>query len=58
LKRSDIITKIGDVTITSVEDVFAAIRQHKIGDEISVKVVRSDVTRDLTVTLGSDAGPK
>ena len=58
LKRGDIITKIGDVTIASVEDVFAAIRQHKIGDEVGVNVVRSDVTRDLTVTLGSDAGAR
>ena len=56
MKRSDIVTRIGDAVITSVEDVFAAVRQHKIGNETSVKVVRSDVTRELTVALGSDAG--
>ncbi len=54
LKRGDIIVRIGTMDVGSVADVFAAVRQHKIGDVISVRFVRNDVTRTVSVTLGSD----
>ena len=34
LRRGDIITKIGDTPITSVADVFAGVREFKIGDTV------------------------
>ena len=55
IKAGDIITKIGDTQITSVSDIFAATRQHKIGEAVPVEVVRNNQTLSLTVTLGSDS---
>jgi S1-C subfamily serine protease len=55
IKSGDIITKIGDTTVTSVADVFAGIRAHKIGEAVPVTVVRNNQQRVFTVTLGSDS---
>jgi putative serine protease PepD len=55
IKRGDIITKIGDTSITGVADVFAATRLHKIGDPVSVELVRADQKLTVKVQLGSDA---
>lgn len=55
LKRDDIITRIGKRDVGGVEDVFAAIRLYKIGQQVDVDVVRGDTRRTLKVTLGSDA---
>jgi putative serine protease PepD len=55
IKAGDIIVKIGGSDVGSVEDVFAAVRQHKIGDVLDVEVARQESRRTLTVTLGSDA---
>jgi len=58
IKRGDIIVKIDAIPVGSVEDVFAATRQHKIGDRVSVELVRSDSSLTVDVTLGSDASRK
>jgi putative serine protease PepD len=55
LRRGDIITKIGETPITSVADVFAGVREFKIGDTATVEAVRNDQVRTFTVKLGSDA---
>ena len=55
IKQGDIIVKIGDAPISSVEDVFAATRQHKIGETVPVELVREDRNITLNVKLGSDA---
>lgn len=55
LERGDIIVKIGSRDIESVEDVFSAVREHKVGETVPVEVVRSDTRRTMQVTLGSDA---
>jgi putative serine protease PepD len=55
IRAGDIITKIGDTQISAVADIFAGIRSHKIGDAVSVQVVRNSQTLSLTVTLGSDS---
>jgi putative serine protease PepD len=55
IQRGDIVVKVADRNIESVEDVFAAVREHKIGEVIPVEVVRSDTSLTLDVTLGSDA---
>jgi len=51
----DIIVRIADKKILSVEDVFTAIRSQKVGDTVDVLVVRADGEKTLRVTLGSDA---
>jgi putative serine protease PepD len=58
LKSGDIITKIGDSVITGVEDVFAGVRQFKIGDVVPVQLVRGTQTLTLNITLGSDSTAK
>ena len=55
IKRGDIITKIGETSITGVADVYAAMRLHKIGDSVAVELVRADQQLTLRVKLGSDA---
>jgi putative serine protease PepD len=55
IQRSDVIVKIGDTRIGSVAEVFAAIREHKVGDVVPFEVVRGDKTVTIDVTLGSDA---
>ena len=55
LERGDIITTIDGRGVEGIEDVFAAIRSADIGEAVSVVVIRTDVERELEVTLGSDA---
>jgi len=55
MKSGDIITKLGDLAVTSVADVFAGIRAVKIGQTVPVEVVRNNQTVTLQVTMGSDA---
>jgi putative serine protease PepD len=55
IQRGDIIIKIGTTDITSVEDMFAAVRLHKIGDTVPVTIVRGTATKIVSITLGSDA---
>jgi putative serine protease PepD len=58
MKRGDVIVAIGDAAIKSVEDVFAAVRSHKVGETIDVEVVRGEERLTLEVTLGSDASAR
>lgn len=55
IRQDDVIVKIGDRTITGSPDVFAAIRQYKVGQAVPVQVVRGNTTHTFTATLGSDA---
>lgn len=54
IEPGDIVTRIGDTPITSVEDVFLAVRSHRVGDEVEVEVMRGDKRHTLNATLGSD----
>ncbi len=58
MKRGDVIVAIGDSVIKSVEDVFAAVRSHKVGETVDVEVVRGEARLTLEVTLGSDASAR
>lgn len=55
LQRGDVIVRIAEREIASTEDVFAAIREKRIGSTIEVEVVRGDTRRTFSVMLGSDA---
>ncbi len=55
IKRGDVIVKIGGSRITSVADVFAAIREHKVGETVTFELVRSGQPTTVDVKLGSDA---
>jgi putative serine protease PepD len=58
LKSGDIIVKIGDTTVSGVEDVFGGVRQYKIGEVVPVQLVRGTQTLTLSITLGSDSATK
>jgi len=55
IKSGDVIVKIGTMDVTSVEDLFSAIRSHKVGETVPVVVVRNKAKITLNVTLASDA---
>lgn len=55
LERGDIIVRIGEREVRSVEDVFAAVREHRIGERIVIRIVRGTTERDIEAVLGSDA---
>lgn len=51
IKVGDIITKINDTDITSVEDVNAVKNQFKVGDKLTFTVYRGGETLELDLTL-------
>ena len=55
IRRGDIIVRIEDTEITGAEDVFVNVRAHKVGDTISVEVVRGEERKTFQITLASDA---
>ncbi|MHB1340810.1 MAG: S1C family serine protease [Coriobacteriia bacterium] len=55
LEQGDIIIGIDGQEVTSVEDVFAVIRSHKVGDTVEVEILRADQKMTFSATLASDA---
>jgi len=53
IKVGDIIVRIGSQTISTSEDVFAAVRGSKVGQQVQVEVVRGTRHVTIQVTLGS-----
>jgi putative serine protease PepD len=58
LKRGDVIESVGGRQVSTVEDLFGAIREHSIGETVTVEVIRSGVPKSLQVVLGSDVSAK
>ncbi|RYE74764.1 MAG: PDZ domain-containing protein, partial [Myxococcales bacterium] len=54
LKEGDVITKVGDQSITSSESLVATVRGHRPGDSVKITYVRGDKEDSATVELGSD----
>jgi len=52
LRPDDIVTALGDEPITSMDDLFAAVRKLQPGDETEVVVIREGEELALPVTLG------
>lgn len=55
IEANDIIVSIGGEDVRTVEDVFIAIRSHKVGDEVDVDLVRGTSRLTVKATLASDA---
>lgn len=55
LKEGDIVTKVGDSTISSASDMVLAVRSHNVGDTVSVTYNRGGQETSVDVTLGSDS---
>lgn len=55
LQRGDIITEVAGKSVSAAEDVYTTIREHKVGDSVSLTYYRGDKKQSATVTLISDA---
>ncbi len=56
IKDGDVITKINDRTVTSVDDLVAATRLHRTGDVVQVSYSRGGTSRTVPVTLQESKG--
>jgi len=56
LKNDDIITKFGDKTITSPDDLRNAVQSYKPGDKVTINYLRDGKNKSATVELGKNAG--
>lgn len=51
VKAGDVITKIGDATVTDVRDLREAVRDFDEGDDFTITVVRKGKTQSLKATM-------
>ena len=54
IQVGDIITKVGDLDVTSADSLLLAVRTHSVGDNVEVKFLRDGEEHTAVVTLGSD----
>ena len=55
IQEGDIITKLGDSSISSSSDLVLAVRSHSAGDNVQVTFNRTGQENTVSVTLGSDS---
>ena len=55
IQEGDIITKLGDTSISSSSDLVLAVRSHNAGDNVEVTFNRNGQENTVSVTLGSDS---
>lgn len=51
-KINDVITRVGEVDITTQDDLLTQIRFYRAGDEVPITVLRADSTLVLDTTMG------
>lgn len=51
LQSGDLIVKVGDETVTSVDELIVEIRQHRIGERVPVTYERGGQTKTTTLVL-------
>lgn len=51
LKPGDVITKLGDRTITTAEELIVAVRSHDVGDQVELTYLRAGKSYTVTLTL-------
>ena len=56
LKKGDVITKIGDETVYSQEDVSQEVKKHKPEDKVTITYKRDGKEQKATATLGKRPG--
>lgn len=54
IQENDIITKIDGEQVTSADGLIIALREHEVGDKVTLTVVRDSKEREVEVMLGSD----
>jgi putative serine protease PepD len=55
IRKGDVVVAIDGQAVASADAAVIAVREHAIGEEVEVVVVRGLEQLTLTVTLGSDA---
>lgn len=56
LKENDIITKVGDASISSPDDLSAAVKKHKPGDKVTITYLRNKKEQKTTAELSKWKG--
>ena len=56
LKVGDIITKVADRSVSDVDSLLAAVRDHQPGDQVTITLLRGGDEQTVTVTMGSKEG--
>ena len=56
IEDGEVVTRVGDVRITSGVQLIVQIRTHQPGDEVDLVVGEGDEARTVRVTLGSEVG--
>ena len=54
IQQGDIITAVNDEAITSADGLIIAIREHEVGEKVTLTVMRGTEEQQVEVTLGSD----
>jgi putative serine protease PepD len=55
LRAGDVVTKLDSQLVGTADDLAAAVRTHRPGDQVTLAVLRGGKTTTVPVTLGSDA---
>jgi len=53
-KAGDVITKIGDVPVTKLNDFRSELAEHNVGDKVNVDILRKGSAKTLTVEIEKD----
>ena len=56
VEDGDVIVAFADEPVRTVEDLFAQLRRHRPGQDVTLSVMRDDERRELHVTLGERHG--
>ncbi|MFL5680685.1 MAG: S1C family serine protease [Chloroflexota bacterium] len=56
IQAGDVITAIGGVQVNTVEDLLGALRKHRPGEKVDVRVVRGSDEQTISATLGDFPG--
>jgi putative serine protease PepD len=54
IRQGDVIVRIGEVPIGTGSEVILEVRGHKVGDRVSVTIIRDGTSQTMSITLGSD----
>ena len=54
LQPGDVLTKLDDKPLDTVEDFFGELRQHHPGDKVNITIVRNGREQQLTATLADN----
>jgi putative serine protease PepD len=56
IRAGDIITAVGDTEVSSVDALIIAIREHKVGDSVTLTFYRGGAKQQVKVTLQDNTG--